>query len=74
MQKLSKLPGAKLRTTFKSLFSLKKSNFSEDLDMPIIDFRKFINKSEGWERECKLTADCLHDSGVLVVRDPVSHP
>jgi hypothetical protein len=72
MQKLSKFSGAKLRNTLKNLVSFRKSNFSEHLEMPIIDLRKYLNKSEGWERECKLTADCLHDTGILVVRDPVN--
>jgi hypothetical protein len=72
MQKLSKFSGAKLRKTLRNLISFRKSKFSEDLEMPIIDLRKYLNKSEGWERECKLTADCLHDTGILVVRDPVN--
>jgi len=37
--------------------------------MPIIDMDKFMNRREGWENECKLTADCLHDTGIIVVKD-----
>jgi hypothetical protein len=47
-------------------------NFSVgELSMPVIDLSKFINKSEGWKDECKLVGDCLHETGILVVRDPV---
>jgi hypothetical protein len=49
-----------------------KSNFSSyDLDIPTINLDKFMNKSQGWEQECKIAADCLHDTGILVVRDTV---
>jgi len=58
---------------FDFLNSFKKGikRFSEDLTMPVIEFSKFLNKSEGWEKECKTTAECLHETGILVVRDPV---
>jgi hypothetical protein len=47
-------------------------NFSVgELTMPVIDLAKFINKSEGWKEECKLVGECLHETGILVVRDPV---
>lgn len=72
MNKLSKLKTSNLRKfSLKSFLGFKSKNFSEDLSMPVIDFKKFLNKSEGWEKECKLTAECLHDTGILVVRDPV---
>lgn len=49
-----------------------KFNFSSyDLDIPTINLDKFMNKSQGWEQECKIAADCLHDTGILVVRDSV---
>ena len=68
MHKLSKFTTTNI---IKKFLSYKKSFFSEDLNMPIIDFKKFLDRSEGWEKECKLTAECLHDTGILVVRDPV---
>ena len=40
--------------------------------LPIIDMEKFMIKSEGWEHECKLTAECLHDTGVIIIRDHVN--
>ncbi len=56
-----------------TIFKVQKFNFSEDLTMPIIDFKKFLDRSEGWEKECKITAECLHDTGILCIRDPVSN-
>lgn len=62
--------GKTLSSTQFSKFS--KFNFSSyDLEVPIINFDKFINKSQGWEQECKLAAECLHDTGILVVKDSV---
>ncbi len=62
-----------IRPALKStLLKTNKSYFSDELKMPIIDFNKFLIKSEGWEKECKLTAECLHETGILVVRDPVN--
>lgn len=55
-----------------SLHSFLSFKFSSiDLTMPVVDLNKFLNKSEGWEKECKLTAECLHDTGILVVKDNV---
>lgn len=71
MYKLSKLVKNVSQTNIRSLSCYPKFLFSEDLKMPIIDFKKFLDKSEGWEKECKLTAECLHDTGILVVKDPV---
>jgi hypothetical protein len=49
-----------------------KFNFSSmNLDIPTINLEKFINKSQGWEQECKLAAECLHDTGILVLQDSV---
>jgi hypothetical protein len=53
------------------LFKTQTFSFTE-LSMPIVDLRKFIQKSQGWENECKLTAECLNETGILVIRDPVS--
>lgn len=43
----------------------------DELQIPTIDLDKFLNKSQNWERECKLAAECLHDTGIMIVRDPV---
>lgn len=56
----------------KCLIKLIKRFFSSELTLPVIDVNKYLNKSEGWQKECKLVADCLHDTGVLCIRDPVS--
>jgi hypothetical protein len=60
-------------TIFSSILNkVSKFNFSStDLTVPTIDLDKFTNKREGWEKECKLTADCLHDTGILVIKDSV---
>jgi hypothetical protein len=72
MYKLNKVISLRNRVlNSKYMLNLTKSRFSEDLTLPIIDFQKFLNKSEGWEKECKITAECLHDTGVLCVKDPV---
>jgi hypothetical protein len=55
----------------KNIFSRFFSTSSLDLTMPIIDMDKFINKSQGWEKECKIAAECLHDTGIIVIKDPV---
>jgi hypothetical protein len=46
---------------------------SQELSMPIIDIDKFTHKKEGWEKECALIAECLHDTGILVVKDSVKY-
>lgn len=43
------------------------------LDMPIVDIDKFLNKGENWERECKTAAECLNQSGIMIVRDTVNN-
>lgn len=50
---------------------VQKKAFSDVLSLPTIDVNKYLNKSTGWEKEAKLVADCLHDTGVLVIKDPV---
>ena len=61
-------------------YVLKKSNiwiknakkaFSLDLNIPIIDYKKYMNKGQGWQNECKLVSDCLHETGILAIKDPV---
>ena len=42
-----------------------------ELNLPIIDLKKFIREEEGWNSDCKLVGECLHDTGILIVRDPV---
>ncbi len=54
-----------------NLFKLFSKQFSSELNLPIIDVEKYLNKSEGWKAECKLVAECLHDTGVLCIKDPV---
>ncbi len=55
------------------LYSNSKFNFSQELKMPIIDLDKFIHREHGWEKECKILAECLHDTGILVVKDKVNN-
>lgn len=43
---------------------------TQELNLPIIEVGKYLNKSQGWESECKLLADCLHETGVLAIKDP----
>jgi hypothetical protein len=55
----------------KSLYGIQNKAFSDVLDLPAIDVAKYINKSQGWEKECRLVAECLNQSGVIAIRDPV---
>jgi ABC-type Na+ transport system ATPase subunit NatA len=75
MYKLNKLFSTRLCGIKKiqNLIKAQKANFSDELNMPVIDFKKFLDRSEGWEKECKITAECLHDTGILCVKDPVSN-
>jgi len=61
-------------TNFKNFYiknSLK--TFTDiNLDLPVVDIKKYLNKSSGWESECKLVSDCLHETGLVVLRDPVN--
>ncbi len=43
----------------------------DDINMPIIDIDKFLNKGQNWERECKNAADSLHETGIMIVKDSV---
>ena len=52
----------------KNLFS---TISSDSIEIPTIDFDKFLNRREGWQNECKIVADCLNETGILVVKDPV---
>ena len=45
--------------------------FSNELNLPIVDVAKYLKKSQGWESECKLVSDCFNETGVLAIRDPV---
>ena len=47
------------------------SSSNDTLEVPIIDFDLFLNKREGWQNECKKVAECLNQTGILVVKDPV---
>jgi hypothetical protein len=66
-------PKSMARIVTNSHFSkLQKFNFSSyELEVPTIQLDKFINKNQGWEQECKIAAECLHDTGILVVKDSV---
>lgn len=44
--------------------------FSDTLELPVVDVAKYLNRSQGWEKECKLVSDCFHETGVLAIRDP----
>jgi len=68
------VPKSMARIFSNSHFSkIPKFNFSSyDLEVPTIQLDKFINKSQGWEQECKIAAECLHDTGILVVKDSVN--
>jgi hypothetical protein len=63
--------------TKKSYFSQAKKFFSsssnDTLEVPTIDFDLFLNKRPGWQDECEKVANCLHQTGILVVKDPVKH-
>lgn len=48
------------------------SSSNDEVKIPTIDIYKFINKSQNWETECKLAAECLHDTGIMIVKDPVN--
>ena len=39
-------------------------------EIPIIDVIKYIEKSEGWEQECKNVAYSFHKFGILKFKDP----
>lgn len=57
---------------FRKSINVKAKFFSSDtIEIPTIDFDKFLNRREGWQQECRLVADCLNETGVLVVKDPV---
>ncbi len=63
------LKGRKLvKTTIRSF-----SGSIDEIDIPTIDLDKFLHKKQNWERECKLAAECLHDTGIMIVKDPVKH-
>ena len=39
-------------------------------EIPIIDVQKYLDKSEGWEQECKNVAYSFHKFGILKFKDP----
>lgn len=57
----------------KSFNTIVKRFQSTELTLPVINVDKYLKKSEGWQTECKLVAECLHETGVLCIKDPVSH-
>ncbi len=46
---------------------------NDTLEVPTIDFDLFLNKRPGWQDECEKVANCLHQTGILVVKDPVKN-
>lgn len=58
------------KQSFKNL--VPKYSFSTELNVPVIDLDKFMNKTEGWKDECKKTAECLHETGILLIKDSVN--
>jgi len=57
--------------TFNTILIKKYFSTNDDLHIPIINIDKFLKKSQGWEVECKIAAECLHDTGIMIVKDPV---
>ena len=41
-----------------------------DADIPIIDAQKYLEKSEGWEEECRNVAYSFHKYGIVKLKDP----
>ena len=39
-------------------------------EIPVIDVVKYIDKTEGWELECKNVALSFHRYGILKFKDP----
>lgn len=39
-------------------------------DVPIIDMKVFLERLQGWEKECEKVASSLHQYGILIVKDP----
>lgn len=37
--------------------------------IPTVDVEAFMNKSEGWEEQCKIAAESLHKYGIVVMKD-----
>lgn len=37
---------------------------------PVLDISTFLDRTEGFENDCKRVADLLHRYGILIVRDP----
>jgi hypothetical protein len=40
------------------------------IDIPVVDAQLYLNKSEGWEAECKKAADSFHQFGIVILKDP----
>lgn len=57
--------------TFNTLLFKKFCGTIDDPLIPIINIDKFLKKSQGWEVECKIAAECLHETGIMIIKDPV---
>lgn len=44
------------------------------VEIPIIDVEKYLNKNNDYNSECKKVADCLHEYGILIFKDPRVDP
>lgn len=40
------------------------------LKVPTIDVAKFLQKSVGWEKDCKQVAESLKTYGLVIIKDP----
>jgi hypothetical protein len=45
--------------------------FFSTVELPKINFEKYLNKSSGWKDECIKVKESLRNTGLLVVEDPV---
>lgn len=39
-------------------------------EMSVVELKIFIERSNGWEDECRKISECLHQYGICIVRDP----
>lgn len=54
----------------KPIFTVSKE--TNKISVPTIDIAKFLDKTEGWEAECEIVTECLKETGILVIKDPVA--
>jgi hypothetical protein len=61
------------KSYFSQVMKFFSSASNDTLEVPTIDFDLFLNKRPGWQDECEKVANCLHQTGILVVKDPVKN-